>query len=168
MLAREQRPGPRGMPARVVVRGPADSHFLMPSFVHREPVRWGDLDAFRHLNNVVFQRHFETAWISYRGALGVGVDPFVETGFDLIFAEFHINYRAPVEFDEELDIALTVADIRRSSFRVGFEMRVGERLCAEGYGVYVGFDYADQRAAPLPEQLRARLETETSSAQASP
>ena len=76
----------------------------------------------------------------------------------MIFAEFHINYRSPVQFDEELDIALTITDIRCSSFRVGFEMRVGERQCAEGYCVCVGFDYVDQRAAPLPEQWRAALE----------
>jgi acyl-CoA thioester hydrolase len=140
----------------------------MPRFVHREPVRYGDLDAMRHLSNVAFQRYFETAWVSYRRALGVGVDPFVETGFELIFVEFHINYRSPVQLDEELDIALTVADIRRSSFRVGFEMRVGERLCAEGYGVWVGFNYAEQRAAPVPDQLRSRLEAESVSTQASP
>jgi acyl-CoA thioester hydrolase len=139
----------------------------MPGFVHCERVRYGDLDANRHLNNVVFQRYFETAWISYRGTLGVPVDPFIETGFELIFAEFHINYRSPVQFDEELDTALTITDIKRSSFRVGFEMRVGERLCAEGYGVYVGFDYEEQRAIPLPESLRARFEGEAVSTKAS-
>jgi acyl-CoA thioester hydrolase len=132
----------------------------MAGFVHRERVRYGDLDAMRHLSNVEFQRHFETAWIHYRRVLGLGADPFATTGFELIFAEFHINYRSPVRFDEELDIALKIADIRRSSFRVEFEMNVAERLCAEGYGVYVGFDYSEQHAAPLPDSFRSRLERE--------
>ena len=35
------------------------------SFVHVERVRFGDLDAMRHLNNVVFLRYFETARITY-------------------------------------------------------------------------------------------------------
>jgi acyl-CoA thioester hydrolase len=35
------------------------------SFVHTEHVRFGDLDAMRHLNNVVFLRYFETARIAY-------------------------------------------------------------------------------------------------------
>jgi acyl-CoA thioester hydrolase len=34
---------------------------------------------------------------------------------------------------------------------------VGDRLVAEGYGVLVGFDYAAQKAAPLPDALRERL-----------
>jgi acyl-CoA thioester hydrolase len=142
----------------------ASPKYRAPKFVHRERVRYGDLDANRHLNNVVFQRYFETAWVSYRDALGVPVDPFIQTGFELIFAEFHINYRSPVQFDEELDITLMVSDIQRSSFRVGFDMRVGERLCAEGYGVYVGFDYDKQHATPLPDHLRRRLAGQSASA----
>jgi acyl-CoA thioester hydrolase len=133
----------------------------MAGFVHRERVRFGDLDAMRHVNNAVYLRYFETARIAYLGGLLVH-DPVAEagTGFGLIFAECHINYRSPVNFDEDLDIALTISDVRRSSFRVDFEMRVGERLCAEGYGVMVGFDYSEERAAALPEEIRRRVEAE--------
>jgi acyl-CoA thioester hydrolase len=142
---------------------------MMPGFVHRERVRFGDLDAMRHVNNAVFLRYFETARISYLRGLGLH-DPVAEVDarFGLIFAECHISYRSPVQFDEDLEIALTVCDIRRSSFRVAFEMRVGERLCTEGYGVMVGFDYVEQRAAALPEDMRGRLEAEAADATASP
>ena len=136
----------------------------MPGFVHTERVRFGDLDAMRHLNNVVYLRYYETARIGYLHTLAVGREPFTDGGFGLIFAECHINYRAPVHFDEELSIRCSVADLRRSSFRIPFEMRVGERLCAEGYGVLVGFDYAAQRATPLPEELAAVLEAEMGAA----
>lgn len=64
----------------------------MPGFVHRERVRFGDLDAMRHVNNAVFLRYFESARISYLGELQVH-DPVaeVEAGFGLIFAECHIK-----------------------------------------------------------------------------
>jgi acyl-CoA thioester hydrolase len=42
-------------------------------------------------------------------------------------------------------------------------MRVGERVVAEGYGVLVGFDYAEQKAARLPDAVRTRLEEEAES-----
>ena len=60
----------------------------MPGFVHHERVRFGDLDAMRHVNNAVFLRYFESARISYLGELQVH-DPVaeVEAGFGLIFAE---------------------------------------------------------------------------------
>ena len=130
--------------------------------VHHERVRFGDLDANRHLNNVVFLRYFETARIAFVRKLMPGHDPANPeegNGVGLIFAECRINYRAPVYFDELVDIHCTVDDIRRSSFRVPFRMAVGDRLVAEGYGVLVGYDYDTHRAARLPEDLKARLTT---------
>ena len=130
------------------------------SYVHTERVRFGDLDAMRHLNNVVFLRYFETARIAYLRELVPAHDPArpESDDFGLIFAECHINYRSPVLFDEVLDVRCRIGTVRRSSFRVEFEMRVEGRLAAEGYGVLVGFDYVNQQAAQLPEALRERLE----------
>ena len=63
-------------------------------------------------------------------------------------------------FDEEVAVVCSIGNVKRSSFRVEFEMRVGTRLAAEGYGVLVGFDYARQQAAQLPDALRETLEAE--------
>lgn len=126
--------------------------------VHRERVRFGDLDAMRHLNNVVFLRYFETARIGYIRELLPDHDPAHPDGtFGFIFAEAKIEYRSPGQFDDEVTIELRTADVRRSSLRIEFRMRVGERLLAEGYGVLVGYDYDAQRAQPLPDALRERL-----------
>jgi acyl-CoA thioester hydrolase len=131
----------------------------MSGFVHTERVRFGDLDAMRHLNNVVFLRYFETARIGYLRHLVPEHDPASpeRTGFGLIFAECHINYRSPVRFDDSLEVHCSIADVRRSSFKVKFAMKVGDRLAAEGDGVLVGFDYGAHKAQPLPDGLRARL-----------
>ncbi len=131
----------------------------VPSSIHEERVRFGDLDAMRHLNNVVFLRYFETARIAFLRRLAPDHDPSNPEGsaFGLIFAECQIFYRAPVVFDEVVAIHCSVEDVRRSSFRVPFRMLVADRLVAEGYGVLVGFDYAAQKAAPLPDALRERL-----------
>ena len=129
-------------------------------FVHRERVRFGDLDAMRHLNNVVFLRYFETARIAYIRSLLPEHDPAHPESdkFGLIFAECHINYRTPVYFDEEVGVECSIGEVRRSAFQVMFQMRVDERLAAEGYGWLVGFDYTEERAAPLPDRLRKVLQ----------
>jgi acyl-CoA thioester hydrolase len=139
------------------------------SYIHTERVRFGDLDAMRHLNNVVFLRYFETARIAYLREIVPAHDPANPEAdeFGLIFAECHINYRSPVVFDEEVAVACSIGNVRRSSFRVEFEMRVGTRLVAEGYGVLVGFDYVAQTAAQLPDALRATLEAEAAAPAAS-
>jgi acyl-CoA thioester hydrolase len=132
------------------------------AFVHRERVRFGDLDANRHLNNVVFLRYFETARIMYIRSLLPEHDPTdaEHDRFGVIFAECHINYRAPGSYDDEVDIRIAHDQVKRSSFRVIFEMRVGDRLLAEGYGILVGYDYVNQHAAPLPDDVRSLLESE--------
>ena len=120
----------------------------MPApFVHRERVRFGDLDAMRHLNNVVYLRYFESARIAFISELSPGHSPAnPERGaFGMIFAEAHINYRSPVEFDEEVAVGCSVGEVRRSAFRMDFAMHVGDRLVAEGYGWLVGFDYERRR-----------------------
>lgn len=128
-------------------------------FVHSERVRFGDLDAMRHLNNVVFLRYFESARIAFLRSIAPEHDPSrPESGaFGVIFAECHINYRSPVYFDEQVDVTCTAGEVRRSAFRVDFAMHVGERLVAEGHGWLVGFDYSEQHSAPLPETFRERL-----------
>jgi acyl-CoA thioester hydrolase len=128
------------------------------AYTHTERIRFGDLDAMRHLNNVVFLRYFETARINYLNGLLDTHDPVNQDGgFGLIFASCHIDYRSPGHFDEDVAISVRPADIGTKSLKLEFEMRVGERLLAEGYGVLVGYDYGNERSAPLPEELKARL-----------
>ena len=48
----------------------------------------------------------------------------------MIFAECRSTDRSPVHLDEDVDVHCSIRDVRRSSFRVAFEMRVGERPVA--------------------------------------
>jgi acyl-CoA thioester hydrolase len=146
------------------------------AFVHTERVRFGDLDAMRHLNNVVFLRYFETARIAFIRTLMPAHDPAHPesdraraepdhegrrpvSAFGLIFAECHINYRSPVYFDEEVAVECSIGEVRRSAFQVLFTMRVGDRVAAEGYGWLVGFDYSAETSTPLPDAFRSVLES---------
>jgi acyl-CoA thioester hydrolase len=128
------------------------------AYCHVDRIRFGDVDAMRHLNNVAALGFFEDARIQYLTQL-LGEDPLQRNSFGLIFAEMRVNYRAPAFYDEEIRTCVRPAEVARSSVRLAFEMRaVGdERLVAEGYGVVVGYDYAAGRAMPLPEPFKAAL-----------
>jgi acyl-CoA thioester hydrolase len=128
-------------------------------FAYVDRVRFGDLDAMRHLNNVAFLGFFESARIAFMQEAFPEHTPTEPDDFGLIFAECHINYKAPAYFDEEIRTHIRPDDVRRSSFRVLFEMRAeGDgRLLAEGWGALVGYDYAGERATELPEHIRERL-----------
>ncbi|MGB2710714.1 MAG: thioesterase family protein [Conexibacter sp.] len=128
------------------------------AYCHVDRVRFGDLDAMRHVNNVAFLTFFEDARVQYITQL-LGSDPTTRKGFGLIFAECQINYRAPAFFDEQIRTCVRPAQIARSSVRIEFAMHAvaDERLLADGYGVVVGYDYAAGRPMPLPESFKAAL-----------
>jgi acyl-CoA thioesterase FadM len=60
---------------------------LSDRFSMVQKVRFGDLDAMQHLNNVEFLRFFETARIEYIGTLFPEHSPDRAQDFGFIFAE---------------------------------------------------------------------------------
>ena len=125
-------------------------------FAYLDRVRFGDLDAMRHLNNVEFLRFFETARIAYIRAIVPSHQPAEPEGdWGLIFAECHINYRSPAFFDEQIRTHVRPSHLRRSSVRMEFLMESEQdgRTLAEGWGALVGYDYVGARSCPLPASL---------------
>jgi acyl-CoA thioester hydrolase len=133
-----------------------------PAFSMVQRVRFGDLDAMQHMNNVEYLRFFETARIDYMMSVMPDHQPGSRRQFGFIFAECHIAYRSPAHFGEEIRTWIWPTEIARSSLRIEFLMRSESdgRDIAEGYGVLVGYDYAAGKPRPLPDELRERLQPE--------
>ncbi|MFL5781104.1 MAG: acyl-CoA thioesterase [Thermoleophilaceae bacterium] len=123
-------------------------------------VRFGDLDAMQHMNNVEFLRFFETARIDWFAHVLPRHSPGSRQSFGFIFAECHIAYRAPAHFNDEIRTWIQPSEMKRSSIRLEFEMRVeaDDRLVADGWGTLVGYDYEAGAARPLPDAVRDRVE----------
>ena len=122
-------------------------------------VRFGDLDAMQHMNNVEFMRFFETARIDWFVQALPEHHPGRREAFGFIFAECHIRYRAPAFFNDEIRTWIRPVEMKRSSIRLEFEMRVesDDRLVADGWGALVGYDYGAGKAQPLPDDVRERI-----------
>jgi acyl-CoA thioester hydrolase len=123
-------------------------------------VRFGDLDAMQHMNNVEFLRFFETARIDYMLQLSPEHAPTQRRQFGFIFAECHISYRAPAFFGEMIRTYIWPRELKRSSLKLAFEMRAeaDDRLVADGWGTLVGYDYGAGESRPIPDVLRERIE----------
>jgi acyl-CoA thioesterase FadM len=129
-------------------------------FSLEDRIRYGDLDANRHLNNVTVLQFFEDARIAFMASIAPDrdpTDPGGGTGF--IFAEAHVNYRSPGFYPETLRTWIRPSHLRRSSVRLEFRMESAAdgRLVAEGWGAIVGYDYSAGRAMPIPPALAATL-----------
>ena len=127
------------------------------SFTDSDEVRFADLDSQGHLNNVVFLVFFESARVAYVRSVAPEYDPGSAGGLGFMVVEAKITYRSPGRYGERIDTRLRPTTVGRSSFRCEFEMRVGERVLADGYAVMVTYDHVAATSIPVPDLLRERL-----------
>ncbi len=132
---------------------------MTDDFRHRTSlqVRFRDIDAFGHVNNAVFFSYVELARIRY--LLDV-LQP--ETGFDqmpLILARVELDFRSPIQFDEEVIVETRIEHVGRTSFGMTHRMTAGPegRLVADVQTVLVTYDYEAARPMPVPDEWRQRF-----------
>ncbi len=120
------------------------------SFVHRETVRFRDLDAMGHVNNAVFATYLEQARIAFLSPNGAQVE-------DMILARLEIDFRSPAEVGETIEITVTPTRVGTKSFDLEYVIRVGDRVVAQARTVLVAYDYAHARSVEIPNQWKERL-----------
>jgi acyl-CoA thioester hydrolase len=120
-------------------------------FVHRETVRFRDLDGMGHVNNAVFLTYLEQGRLAWFGS-----DPEFALS-DVILARTEIDFRSPLQVGEQVEIGVRPVRVGSKSFELEYELRAGGRLVAEAKSVLVGYDYAAGRSVPLTEDQRRRL-----------
>jgi acyl-CoA thioester hydrolase len=126
-------------------------------FVHRLRVRYSECDQ----QGVVFNGHYlfyydvalNELW---RDRVGSYHD-MVASGHDVVVAEANLRFRAPARFDEELDIAMAVKHLGKTSLVVQPEFRVGDRLVVDGEVRHVFVDPATLGKKSMPDDIRTAL-----------
>ena len=123
-------------------------------FVHRERVRFRDLDAMGHVNNAVFATYVEQARIEYLRHLGLLDGPLY---MSMILARIELDFLAPAQPEGEVEIGVRASRSGSKSFQLEYELRQGEREIARAKTVLVAYDYALGRSIPLPHGWRELL-----------
>jgi len=119
--------------------------------VHRETVRFRDLDGMGHVNNAVFSTYLEQARLAWFGTS----DTLPLS--DVILARTEIDFRSPVAVGETVEIGVRASRLGTKSFELEYELQAGGRLVAEAKSVLVGYDYEAGASVPLTENQRRRL-----------
>jgi acyl-CoA thioester hydrolase len=126
--------------------------------VVEQAVVWGDMDSYRHVNNVVYFRYFENARLEYFRRL----DWFAfeqETGIGPILASTNCRFRRALTYPDTIRIAARVVVIDTDRFTLEHRIiseRLGE-IAAEGQGVIVTYHYERGEKVPMPDEIRRRI-----------
>ncbi|MCS7027050.1 MAG: acyl-CoA thioesterase [Bryobacteraceae bacterium] len=130
---------------------------MQKTYRWRTRVRFVDTDASGRIHYTAMFRYFEAAEQEFLRALGVSfsADPYRDLGFPRVHVE--CDFSAPVRFDDEVEIEVSVARVGASSFTLAFVASVMDRPAAKGKVTIVCVDKDTQRSSPVPEHLAAAL-----------
>ena len=121
------------------------------------PIRWGDMDAYGHVNNTVYFRYMEQARVEWIEALKVVVRP---GGEGPVIINASCTFLVPMTYPGSVEVKTFVGKLGRSSVETFVEMRiVGEAtLYAEGAAKVVWMDTQTGKSVPIPDHVRAEIE----------
>jgi acyl-CoA thioester hydrolase len=123
-------------------------------------VRFSDLDAYQHVNNVKFVEYFQEARVQLVFGLA-GARPVRAEGdppFAVVVRAVDLDYRGPVQLREEpYDIEVWIGSAGRTSFVVDGELRDGDEVLSRCRVVLVRINPETQRPLPLTPREKELL-----------
>lgn len=127
-------------------------------------VRWGDLDAFDHVNNAAFLVYVQEARIVWLSRLGAQLRD--ETKMPVVAAA-SLNFRRQLGWPARIVVELSIARVGNSSLTIAHRIVAEDDatcLYADGEAVMVWIDPASGRSIALPEAVRAAVQSPEASA----
>lgn len=126
--------------------------------VHRSrmAIRWGDMDAFGHVNNTVYFRYLEQARIEWLETLGRPIDHF--QGPVLVNAQ--CSFLRQLRYPGDIEVYCRMGTVGRSSVEMTYEIRRVDSpdvIVAEGSSKLVWIDFKLEKSVPLPDAVREKL-----------
>lgn len=93
-------------------------------FVHRIRVRFVETDAMGVVHHSNYMAYFEETRVAYLRDLGHPFTEWRDAGLESPVLESFARYRRPLEFDEEIDVHVTLADVTRATFQMAYLITV--------------------------------------------
>lgn len=117
------------------------------------PIRWGDMDAYGHVNNTVYFRYMEQARVEWLESLNHKVAP---EGDSPVIINASCTFLVPMTYPGTVEVKLFAGAPGRSSIPTSYELRVhgDDLLYAEGESKVVWMNNATGKSVPIPESLR--------------
>jgi acyl-CoA thioester hydrolase len=123
-----------------------------------QAVVWGEMDAYRHVNNVVYFRYLENARLEYFRRLD-WLQFEHDSGIGPILASTSAKFRRPLTYPDTIQIGARVIEVREDRFTLEHHI-ISERLggvATEGHAVVVTYHHGERKKVPMPDEIRRRI-----------
>lgn len=120
-------------------------------------IRWGDMDAFGHVNNTIYFRYMEQARIEWMNSLGYGLATSDES---MLMVNGFCNFYQQLTYPGDILVKTFVGAVGTSSADIYNTIALKsdpESLSAEGGATMVWVDLKRNKSMPWPEQYLVHL-----------
>lgn len=133
---------------------PDDAEVMYTAMI---PVRWGDMDAFRHVNNTKFFQYFEQTRVEWMRALP---GSFMQGESGPVVAHTACAFKRPLMHPATVQVALSSTVPGRSSIETYYRITTEsapDEVVARGAASIVWIDFETGRPVALPDAMREAL-----------
>ena len=121
------------------------------------PIAWGDMDAFKHVNNTLFFRYFETARIKYFEKAGF-LETMEKDSIGPILASISAKFIKPLFYPDTVTVGSRVTSIEPTQFMMEYIIESKSKgIAALGESKMVVYDYKSSRRTALPDIVRNKI-----------
>lgn len=123
-------------------------------------VRYGECDAQKVVFNSRYSDYVDVSVNEYLRAAGI-LDQFVYGDLDFQLVKQTIEWKAPAQFDQVLELSVGAARLGTTSFTLATEFRIAgdDRVIATAETVYVLVNAKTLTKLTLPDHVRSALQT---------
>lgn len=119
------------------------------------PVQWGDMDAFKHVNNTVYIRWCETGRVAYLEEFaGAYMKPY-DSGLGTVLGAISCKYIFPVTYPDTIYIGTKVEEILPDRLKVQTLMasEKHERPVAFCEATVVAYNFKESKKGVFPDNF---------------
>ncbi|MBD3253631.1 MAG: acyl-CoA thioesterase [Candidatus Lokiarchaeota archaeon] len=122
------------------------------------PIAWGDMDAFQHVNNIMFFRYLESARIAYFEKIGF-LEYMKKAHVGPILASTECKYIAPLQYPDTILVGAKTNELNIDRFQMKYTIlsKGTNKIAALGKALVICYDYKNRKKVSLPERIKNRI-----------
>jgi len=110
------------------------------AFVHSVRTRFAETDAMGVIHHAAYLPYLEEARAALLRHVGHPYDEVRREGVDFSVLEAYVQYRRALRFDDVVDVHVTLGNLTRTTFQVGYLLTVGGETRATAVTVHAAVD----------------------------
>jgi acyl-CoA thioester hydrolase len=128
-------------------------------FTHQIRPRYAEVDQQGVVFNAHWLTYFDDACTRFFESLGYTPKTSFFDTFDFMIVRAQLDWAGPAGFDEVVEIVVEPSRLGTKSFDLRYRASVDGRAACTGVITYVSVTPSTHESAPIPAELRARLES---------